>query len=553
MKRFQLPLLILILSATSLGFVTNVSDNYFEISKNLTIFGKLYREINTLYVDEPDPTKLMREGIDAMLASLDPYTNYISAGEVEDFRIKTSGQYCGIGVTVSEREGRVLITEGYEGDPAVEAGVKVGDEIIMIDNEQVKGKSKTQQDIRTLLRGQAGTPVVLTILREGESEPRKITVTRKDIKVDNVTYYGMVNENVGYIALTGFTQEAGKEVREAFEKLKRDNPKMKGVVLDLRNNLGGLLHEAVNVASVFVKNNEMVVETRGREESSQKKYYTRENPVDTIMPVSVLINSHSASASEIVVGALQDLDRAVVVGQRSFGKGLVQTTRPLVYESQLKLTTAKYYIPSGRCVQALDYSHRSADGAVGKVADSLKKAFRTRNGRAVFDGGGVDADIEVKPTPYNTVTNELISQGIIFDFVTKYASKSPKIADSRTFKVTDEMYADFIKYVEGRNFKYETPAEKELAKLKDLIESEHHFENIAAEYKQLDNKIKQLKNNELMLNRKDIAKEMEIEVIKRYFYRRGMIEASFNHDEVLKTAVDVLTNDAKYKKVLAKK
>lgn len=553
MKRFQLPLLILILSATSLGFVTNVSDNYFEISKNLTIFGKLYREINTLYVDEPDPTKLMREGIDAMLASLDPYTNYISAGEVEDFRIKTSGQYCGIGVMVSERDGRVLITEGYEGDPAVEAGVRVGDEIIMIDNEAVKGKSKSQQDIRTLLRGQAGTPVQLTIMREGESEPRKITVTRKDIKVDNVSYSGMVNEKVGYIALTGFTPDAGKEVREAFEKLKKENPKMSGLILDLRNNLGGLLHEAVNVASVFVKNNEMIVETRGREESSQKKYYTRENPVDTVMPISVLINSHSASASEIVVGALQDLDRAVVVGQRSFGKGLVQTTRPLVYESQLKLTTAKYHIPSGRCIQILDYSHRNADGNVDKMADSLKKAFRTRNGRTVYDGSAVEADIEVKPTPYNVVTNELISQGIIFDFVTKFVSKLPKIADSRTFKVTDEMYADFIKYVEGRNFKYETQAEKELAKLKEIMDGEHHFESISTEYKQLDNKIKQLKSNELMLNRKDIAKEMEIEVIKRYFYRKGMIEASFNHDEVLKSAVEVLGNDPKYSKILAKK
>ncbi|MFN0201776.1 MAG: S41 family peptidase, partial [Bacteroidia bacterium] len=553
-NKLKLMVLSVILLATlGIGAVIKVGDNYFEISKNLTIFGKLYRELNLLYVDETDPTKLMREAIDNMLASLDPYTNYISASEIEDFRIRSMGQYCGIGVLVVERNGKVIITEIYEGEPAIEAGLKTGDEIIAIDNENIKTKIRTQNDIRNLLRGQANTPVLLTVIREGETNPRKINVVRKDIKISNVPYFGMVNDKVGYITLTEFTPDAGKEVRDAFITLRKENPNLAGIILDLRENPGGMLIEAVNVASVFVPSNEMVVETRGRMEGAQKKYSTKDSPVDTLLPVAVLVNNHSASSSEIVTGALQDLDRAVIVGQRSFGKGLVQITRPLSYNTQMKLTTAKYYIPSGRCIQALDYSHRNPDGSVGKVPDSLKKSFKTKKGRTVYDGGGIEPDVEVKRKEYNTVTNELQNQGVIFDFASKFANQNAKIADAKSFKITDEIYQQFVKYVETCSFKYETLAEKELVKLKGLVESEHRFDNISAEYKGLEAKLKDLKKNELIIHKKDISELLKLEIVKRYYYRKGIIEASFDQDEDIKAATDVLSNKVKYGQLLSGK
>lgn len=542
--------LILLAATLSVGHIAKGTDDYFEISKNMSIFGKLYREINAYYVDEVDPTSFMRAGIDGMLESLDPYTNYISASEIEDFRFTTTGSYGGIGANITELEDKYVVMEAYENDPAVEAGLKVGDEVIQIDNEVIRNKHNV--DIRTLLRGQAGTQVMLTVQRPGEKDTRKINVTRKDVKMENVPYYGMIDEKTGLIVLTNFYQDAGKEVRDAMTELKNKNPNIESVILDVRNNPGGLLLEAVNIVSVWVKNGELVCETRGRMEGTQKKYNTHDAPVDTTIRIAVLVNSRSASASEIVTGAIQDLDRGIVVGTRSFGKGLVQTTRALNYNTQLKLTTAKYYIPSGRCIQALDYSHRNPDGSVGKVADSLKKAFKTHSGRTVYDGGGIEPDVEVKNDASKTITNALLNQNIIFDFATEYAIKHEKIPAARQFKITDEIYKEFKAFVLTKKFDYESPAEKELSKFKSIVEDEHNYELVSKEFTLIQNKLKELKANELEEHKAEISRVLTTEIIKRYYFRKGMIESGFENDECVLAAVKMLNNPEEYKKKLTK-
>ncbi len=541
--------LILLAATLNVGHIAKGTDDYFEISKNMSIFGKLYREINAYYVDEVDPTNFMRAGIDGMLESLDPYTNFISASEIEDFRFMTTGSYGGIGANIAELEDKYIVMEAYQDDPAVEAGLKVGDEVIQIDNELIQ--SKHNVDIRTLLRGQAGTQVVLLVQRPGEKDKRKISITRKEVKMENVPYYGMINDKTGLIVLTNFYQDAGKEVRDAMTDLKAKNPNIESIILDVRGNPGGLLHEAVNIVSTWVKNGELVCETRGRMEGTQKKYPTHDSPIDTTIRIAVLVNSRSASASEIVAGAIQDLDRGIVVGARSFGKGLVQTTRALNYNTQLKLTTAKYYIPSGRCIQALDYSHRNPDGSVGKVPDSLKKPFKTHSGRTVYDGGGIEPDIDVKNEALKTVTNALINQNIIFHFATEYALKHEKIADARNFRVTDDIYQEFKAFVLSKKFEYESPAEKELSKFKNVVEDEHNYELVSKEFTLIQNKLKELKANELVEQKDEIKRILTTEIIKRYYFRKGMIESGFENDECVLAAIKILNNPTEYKKMLA--
>lgn len=551
LKRAFLYAFIIIVSFVSVGHVAEGTDDYFEITKNLSIFGKVFRDANAYYVDEVDPTKVMREGIDAMLESLDPYTDYISAGEIEDYRFISTGSYGGIGASVAEKDGKYIVTEAFEDDPAVVAGVKVGDEILSIDNVVIQGKFKA--DIRTLLRGQAGSQVLLTIQRFGESQTRQITVKRKDVKIENVPYHGMVNSKTGYIALTGFTQEAGKEVREALAELKKDNPEMRGVILDLRGNLGGLLHEAVIVLSAFLKTGQAVVETKGRMEGTQNKYTTREAPIDTTLSIAVLVNGRSASASEIVAGAIQDLDRGVVVGTRSFGKGLVQATKDLNYNAKLKITTAKYLLPSGRCVQAIDYSRRYTDEAPGKAADSLRKPFKTRNGRIVYDVSGIDPEIEITEKKYKSITEELINQQIIFDFATEYYFKHPTIEEARKFKLSEADYQDFVTFAKSKAFTYETPAEKELIKMKRLLEEENHFEEVKGELNNFKTKLKSTKEGELTQNKAEISEVIAAEIIKRYYYRRGMIESGFENDPYIREAVEAISNTTIYRKYLSGK
>lgn len=527
-------------------------DEYFEISKNLDIFGKMYREVHANYVDDIEPTDFMRTGMDAMLKSLDPYTNYISAAEIEDYRFISTGQYGGIGAMVGKRDNKVIVTEPYENSPATKAGLRAGDVIIQIDNEKITDANVKGLDVRDLLRGQPKSKVKLVVEREGEAAPLNLELERDDIKILNVPYWGMVDAETGYISLTGFTADASKEVKAAFEDLKTKNAGMKSVILDLRGNPGGLLFEAIDISNLFVQKDELIVETRGKMEGSLKSYTARNNPLDADMPLAVLVNRRSASASEIVSGVMQDLDRGVIIGQRSYGKGLVQTTRPLSYNSQLKITTAKYYTPSGRCIQAIDYSNRNEDGSVGKIPDSLQKAFKTKNGRTVYDGGGINPDIVVELPELHTVSQELLRKNLIFDYATKFRTKHETIAAAREFEITDEIYSDFTAFCKSKGFTFETKTEKEFVKLKELIESEHYHDELAPEIKAMEAKIMKEKEEDLVNFRSEISKLLRTEIVMRYYYRKGEIEVSFDMDPDVLEALKVLKDPARMNKILGK-
>lgn len=544
--------LMLFLSVGFSGNVVAPIDNYFEISKNLDIFGKLYREVNSFYVDDIDPNKFMRSGIDAMLEGLDPYTTFISASEIEDYRFMSTGQYGGIGAVIGKRDNRIIISEPYFNYPAQKAGLMAGDEIIQIDQEVINPDNSQTVDVRNLLRGQPQTALKLKIVREGVDKPMDFDVIREEIKIDNVPYFGMVDNEIGYISLTGFTRDASNEVKHAFESLKKDNPALKGMILDLRANPGGLLFEAVDISNLFVPQGETIVETRGKIEGSLKVYQGKNNPVDTEIPLAVLINRRSASASEIVSGVMQDLDRGVILGQRSFGKGLVQTTRPLSYNTQLKITTAKYYTPSGRCIQAINYGERDEDGSVVKIPDSLKKAFKTANGRTVYDGGGIEPDLEVKLPEYHTVTRELIRQNMIFDFATHFRVIHPEIPAAREFKITDQIFNDFEAFVKSKNFEFETKTEKEIEKLKELMVEESYEDDLQSDLESIKTKIAREKGNDLRAFKDEISKILKTEIVTRYYYKKGEIEASFDLDNHISDAVKILKDKKKYAEILAR-
>lgn len=550
LQRFGL-LCAVAVTAGFVGFKSAAPDQYFEISKNLDIFGKMYREINGNYVDEVEPGKFMRTGIDAMLSSLDPYTNYISAAEIEEYRFTSTGQYGGIGASVIRRGNKIIIEEPYEGYPAQELGLRAGDEILQIDDLVVSKPEAAKTEARELLHGAPNTPVKLLIRREGTAD-FFITVQRADVKIRNVPYYGMIDNEIGYISLTGFMQGAGQEVRMALENLKRENPGMKSLVLDLRGNPGGLLLESIEIANLFVAQKEKIVETRGRSEGAYQPFYAERPPLEPDMPLAVLVNHRSASASEIVSGVMQDLDRGVVVGVRSYGKGLVQTTKPLSFNTQIKLTTAKYYTPSGRCIQALDYSHRNPDGSVGKVPDSLMKAFRTKNGRTVYDGGGVMPDVEVKETERHVVVNELVNQAILFDFATRYRNTHESIPAINEFQVDDALWNEFTAYVKTRDFKYSTRTESELATLKNLMKAESYLDKLEADVKAIEDKILQEKTQDLSSHRKEISDLLRMEIVMRYHYKKGEYQASFSSDPDVLEATRILKDSPRYNKILGK-
>ncbi len=529
-----------------LGVATVTSDHgkYFEISKNIEIFTNLYKEINTYYVDEIDPAKLMRTGVDAMLESLDPYTNFISESEIEGFRYITDGKYNGIGALIHKKDDHVVITEPYEGCPAHKAGLKAGDIVVSIDGKSAKGKST--DDVSDILKGFPGTEIELTIKRPGESKERKVTMTRDEVVVPNVPHYSFVKDDIGYISLTTFTREAGKNVANALEKLKEENPNMKGVIFDLRGNGGGLLTEAVNVSNVFIPKNELVVTTKGKVIDWDRSFKTLNKPVDETLPLVVLINKGSASASEIVSGVIQDLDRGVLIGQRSYGKGLVQNTRDVGYNSKVKLTTAKYYIPSGRCIQGVSYS----DGAPIDIPDEERTAFKTRRGRTVLDGGGVKADIILDKSKGEGIINSLMENYLIFDFVTEYCVGKESIAAVEDFNFTD--FDQFVKFLENKNYQYETDTEQMLADLKKKAEKENLWSTVQPEYNALQSKIKQQNKDELNKNKARIVDLIEKEIASRYYHQKGKIMMSLKNDEEIKEAVSILTDTGRYNKLLGK-
>ncbi len=546
-KRFKwiaAPAIVIITAISGLSF----RDDYFEISKNLDIFTTLFREINLYYVDEVKPGDLMKTGIDAMLESLDPYTNFIPEDDIEDARFMTTGQYGGIGALIRTKDDYIVISEPYEDAPAAKAGLMAGDVILEVEGKSTKGKSTS--DVVKFLKGTPNTPVKILIQRPGTEMPIEKTITREEIKVKNVPYFGMIDDKIGLIKLTGFTEDAGREVRDALTKLK-ENPSLEGVVLDLRGNPGGLLREAINIVNVFVDKGIDIVSTKGKVKEWDKTYKSMNNPVDLTLPVAVLVNRSSASAAEIVSGSLQDLDRAVVIGQRSFGKGLVQTSRPLTYNTQIKITTSKYYIPSGRCIQAKDYSHRNEDGSVGMVPDSLIREFKTINGRKVYDGGGVNPDVSLPLQEFAPVTRAIAGENVLFDFATDYRLKNTEIPAAKAFAVNDNIFEAFVKYIGDKEIKYETESEELLSKLKEAAEKEKYFESVQQEYNALKDKMLRDKKADIQKAKTEISELLADEIVSRYYYQRGRIENSFAKDEELKKAVEILKNKTFYDDILA--
>lgn len=535
---------IAISSIVSVGYV----DSYFEVSKNLDIFATLFRELNIYYVDDSDPGKLMKTGIDAMLKSLDPYTNYIPESNIEDYKMMTTGQYGGIGALIQKQGDYVIISEPYEGFGAFKAGLMAGDKILEVDGKSVKGKSTT--DIREFLLGQPGTSIELKIERPGTDEPMLKKVIREEVKIKDVPYFGMVADSVGYIKLTGFTETASAEVKEAFNKLKEEN--MQSLVLDLRGNGGGLLKEAVSIVNFFVPKGAPIVDTKGKIKDWDKSYVATLSPLDMNIPVVVLIDGGSASASEIVSGSLQDNDRAIVLGTQSFGKGLVQSVRPLSYNSKLKVTVAKYYTPSGRCIQKLDYSHRDDEGKVNEIADSLITEFKTiHNKRPVFDGKGIAPDIEIEREPISDVSVSLLTKSLFFKFATEYRLKHETIAPAKEFTLSDEDYKSFVEFLSDKDYAYTTESEDLLASLEKTTKEEKYFDDVKEEYELLKQKLSHHKNDDLNKFKDEISRILETEIVGRYYYQKGQIEISLKKDTTLNEAIKTLSDKNLYTSILA--
>jgi carboxyl-terminal processing protease len=524
-------------------------DKNFQIAKNLDIYYTLFRELNLFYVDDVEPNKLVKTSIDKMLESLDPYTNFIPEDDVEDFRFMTTGEYAGIGALISKQNGKIVIAEPYEGFPAQKSGLRAGDILL-----EVAGKSTEKlstEDVSALLKGPASKPVAIKIQRYGQKKPMDIEVIREKIQIDPVPYYGMLDKETGYIRLSNFTVDCTERVKIALIELKEKHGAKK-LVLDLRGNPGGLLMEAVRISNLFVSKGQEIVSTRGKVKQWDKVYLATENPIDTVMPIAVLVNRGSASASEIVAGAIQDLDRGMIIGTRTFGKGLVQTTRDLSYNAKLKITTAKYYIPSGRCIQALDYTHRNEDGSVGVVPDSLITKYTTKKGRIVFDGGGVVPDVAVVDEPLSNLSVNLVTQSQIFDYATYFNSKTDKIDAPEVFKISPEIYSDFTQFIKNKDFKYESKTEEELDQLIDVAKREKYYDISTDEFEKLKQKLGHNLDQDLDHFKTEISELLTDEIVSRYYYQKGAIKASLRDDADISKALDVLSKPGGYAAIFDK-
>ena len=521
-------------------------DNDFKLSKSIDIFLNLFKELNYSYVDDVDPEKLIQSGIDGMLKTLDPYTTFIPESEMDDFKFQTTGQYGGIGALIRRIEDYVIIAEPYENFPAAKAGLRAGDKLIEIDGKSVKNKGIS--DVSELLKGNPGTEVKIEFQHPGSDKRNILFIKREKITIPNVPYYAIIKDSIGYIKLTNFTYEAGEEVKKALQELKKENAK--AIILDLRSNPGGLLMEAVKVTNNFISENQLVVFTKGKMKENYKTYSTSFGPVDTVIPLAILINRGSASASEIVAGAFQDLDRAVIIGQRSFGKGLVQQTRPLSYNTQLKVTTAKYYIPSGRCIQALDYAHRNEDGSVGYIPDTLIKEYKTKGGRTVRDGGGILPDIKIKTEKLSDISFNLYVKNYIFDFATIFAQSKTSIPKANVFSINDSMYNAFKSFLNDKNFDYKTETEESLKELMDNAKKERYFDSAEQEFLLLKTKLSHDKAKDLETYRAEIAELLTDEIVSRYYFQKGKIIASFMYDKEIEKALEILKNEEIYNSIL---
>lgn len=524
------------------------ADNRFEVSKNLDVFNALVKEVDMFYVDSVDVEKTVRTGIDAMLSTLDPYTEYIPEQEMGDLKFITTGEYGGIGSFIRERDGGVYIIEPFEGMPAALAGLKAGDKLLVIDGTDLTGM--TSDKVSELLKGKPNTKMTLKIQRPNEKKPRTLELIRKQVLVDQVTYYGVRNDSIGYIYLKGFTDKSAQEVKAAFEDLKK-NHHIKSLVFDLRNNGGGLLDGAVQIVGMFVPKGEVVLSTKGKIKQWDRTYRTATEPLDTVMPIAVLINGGSASAAEIVSGALQDMDRAVLVGQRSFGKGLVQSTRELPYNGNLKVTMSKYYIPSGRCIQAIDYSHKNPDGSAARIPDSLTTVFNTSKGRLVRDGGGVRPDFEVEEAKVPTIMYYLVADMVAFDFATEWAQRHPSIGTIESFRLSDADYEEFKKFAKDKNFTYDRQSEKLLKNLKEVAGFEGYLDESSDEFKALEAKLTPNLDRDLDRFKDQITELLSAEIVKRYYYQKGELIQSLKKDKVLDKALEVLGNPSLYQTTLS--
>ncbi len=540
----SIPILLLSLGIVAFRQVED-NDRYFQIVKNLDIFVTLFKEVNTYYVDEVNPNELMKVGIDAMLKSLDPYTNYIPEDDIEDYMTMTTGEYGGIGALVDKKNGFNTVIMLYEDSPAERAGLKIGDEILKINDIDLEGKNA--DDISLLLDGASRSQIKMLVNRFN-TEPFEVFLKREKITINNVPYYGMINDEVGYIRLTDFTTKAGKEVSNALKELKEDGATR--MILDLRGNPGGLLDEAVNVSNVFVDKGKEIVSTKGKLSSWSKIYRAPVEAVDTDIPLVVLTDNGSASAAEIVAGVIQDYDRGVLVGRKTYGKGLVQQTRPLAYNSQLKVTTAKYYIPSGRCIQAIDYSNRNPDGSVGKIPDSLKTDFQTESGRIVYDGGGLDPDVEVDRFNYSKVSYALLRNDLIFNYSTEYYYTKDPVSSAKDFKLADTDYQDFVEWVGSKDYAYTTDVERNLDKLIEVAKKEKYYEQMKTEIEALQVAALENKGSDLELFDKEIKILLEQEIVSRYFHQEGAIESTFNKDRDILKAMEILTDTDTYNSLL---
>lgn len=537
------------LSGMALFLMFSFTSPNYNFAKSIDIFFNVLRELNIFYVDNIKTDELVDKAINSMLETLDPYTTYIPADEMEDFEFMTTGQYGGMGALIRKQGDYIEISEPYENFPAAKAGLVPGDLLLAIDNKSIKKLDVAA--VSTMLKGKAGSKMTLKILKLRTKDTVEVQVTREIIRIPAVPYYGMVKDNVGYIRFTNFTTDCSKEVRDAVLNLKKQGAT--SLVLDLRGNPGGLLNEAVKVVNIFVPRGQLVVSTKGKVKEFDGSYKTESEPVDTKIPLVVLVNSGSASASEIVSGALQDLDRAVIVGNRTFGKGLVQTTRPIGYDSQIKITTAKYYIPSGRCIQALDYSHRNPDGSVGNVPDSLISSFKTKNGRVVKDGGGITPDVKVDQENISRIAISLLAKGLISDYINEFYIKHSEIPDVRSFKLSDQEYNDFVKFLADKDYDYTTQSEVLIKQLEEAAKKDKYFGHAEKEFEALKKQLSHDKKKDLMLFKDEIKSYLEDEVVGRYYFQRGKIERSLINDPQVQEALKVATNSKKTHEILVMK
>lgn len=547
-SNITIVLAIVTICAVPFAFAQNKQIDNTAIARNLDIFNSVYKELNAFYVDTINTQKSIETAINYMLDGIDPYTEYIPPKSQEDFLTISTGEYGGIGSVIMESKGSVYISEPYENSPATRAGLRAGDKIIMIDNDSVKGWNSSK--VSEKLKGQANTKLRVTVERPYHEGNITVNITREKIKINSVPYYGVVRGNIGYISLTTFNQNSPEEVRNALVSLKK-NPAVKAIALDLRGNGGGLLESAVQIVGMFVPKGTQVLQTRGRLKQSEKNYKTTQEPIDTNIPLLVMIDGGSASSAEITTGALQDLDRAVIVGARSFGKGLVQTTRQVAYDGLLKVTISKYYIPSGRLIQAIDYSHRNPDGSVARIPDSLTTVYHTANGREVRDGGGITPDIKINYPTVNRLVFNIVRDNWAFNFATKYASEHPVIAPAEEFKVTDSIYTEFKKFINPNEFKYDKVCEDRLKNLREAAESEGYMnDSTKAEFAILERLLKHDLNHDLDTHRKDISAILGAEIMKRYYYQRGQIIDALKYDETIDKVAEVLNKDGEYEKIL---